>query len=378
MPTTTRTFRVFVSSTFEDLVDERNVLQSTVFPKLEQFCLEKGARFQAIDLRWGVREEAGLDQKTMEICLAEIARCQKTRIKPNFIVLLGSRYGWRPLPARIPKDEFETVLAHIGETGERDFTASWFDLDLNADPPEYLLKPRQGIYTDREQWMVVEKRLHDALHEGARASDLSPHYLVKYIASATHQEILEGLGEPAEGRAHVFAFFRESAGDEDPDLRKLKDHLKAVLPEGNIFPWSVGDHARLCEDVERSLKTVIAATVGRFEAQSEKASHNRFAEDRANHFQGRDTVLDSIEQYLNGDDRRPLVVYGPSGSGKSAIMAVASRRKNAIRRFIGATPDSSGGITLLRSLCSELGERVGQTGDLPPHSTNSARCFPSG
>src|ERR1035438_473844 len=137
MPTTTRTFRVFVSSTFEDLIDERNVLQSTVFPKLEAFALEKNARFQAIDLRWGVREEAGLDQKTMEICLAEIARCQKTRIKPNFIVLLGNRYGWRPLSARIQKDEFEAVLAHIGENGERDFAESWYDLDLNADPPEY-------------------------------------------------------------------------------------------------------------------------------------------------------------------------------------------------------------------------------------------------
>jgi len=62
MPKTTRTFRVFVSSTFEDLREERNALQEHVFPKLERFCLEKGARFQAIDLRWGVREQAGLDQ----------------------------------------------------------------------------------------------------------------------------------------------------------------------------------------------------------------------------------------------------------------------------------------------------------------------------
>ena len=67
MPTTTRNVRVFVSSTFEDLKEERNILQADVFPALEKFCLEKGARFQAIDLPWGVRKEAGLDQKTMEI-----------------------------------------------------------------------------------------------------------------------------------------------------------------------------------------------------------------------------------------------------------------------------------------------------------------------
>ena len=89
MPTVTPTFRVFVSSTFDDLKKERNVLQDEVFPKLENLCQSLNARFQAIDLRWGVREEAALDQRTMEICLAEIERCKQIQLKPNFIILLG-------------------------------------------------------------------------------------------------------------------------------------------------------------------------------------------------------------------------------------------------------------------------------------------------
>jgi hypothetical protein len=91
-----------------------------------------------------VREEASLDHRTMEICLVEIARCQKTGIKPNFIVLLGDRYGWRPLPARIEKNEFEAVLAHVADASDRDFVQSWYDLDLNAVPPEYLLFRSSG------------------------------------------------------------------------------------------------------------------------------------------------------------------------------------------------------------------------------------------
>ena len=55
MPTVTRTFRVFVSSTFENLKDERDALQRDVFPRLRKLCEENNARFQAIDLRWGVR-----------------------------------------------------------------------------------------------------------------------------------------------------------------------------------------------------------------------------------------------------------------------------------------------------------------------------------
>ena len=61
MPTATRTFRVFVSSTFEDLKAERDALQRVVFPRLRKLCEANNVRFQAIYLRWGVRD--------MEICL---------------------------------------------------------------------------------------------------------------------------------------------------------------------------------------------------------------------------------------------------------------------------------------------------------------------
>jgi hypothetical protein len=54
-------FRIFVSSTFNDLKEERNAPQKHVFPKLRELCMQHGCRFQAIDLRWGVSEEAALD-----------------------------------------------------------------------------------------------------------------------------------------------------------------------------------------------------------------------------------------------------------------------------------------------------------------------------
>ena len=93
-----RTFRLFVSSTFSDLKVERNALHERVFPRLRELCEQQGTRFQAIDLRWGVSEEAGLAQQTMKICLEEIKNCQDVSPRPNFIILIGDRYGWRPLP----------------------------------------------------------------------------------------------------------------------------------------------------------------------------------------------------------------------------------------------------------------------------------------
>jgi hypothetical protein len=51
MPQASKTFRIFVSSTFSDLKEERNALQKLVFPELRELCMQHGCRFQAIDLR---------------------------------------------------------------------------------------------------------------------------------------------------------------------------------------------------------------------------------------------------------------------------------------------------------------------------------------
>ncbi len=88
---------------------ERDLLQREVFPRLRKKCLELGLRFQAIDLRWGVSEEAGRDNKTMRICLRELKRCQSGGPKPNFLILLGDRYGWCPLPEVVSGNLFKKL-----------------------------------------------------------------------------------------------------------------------------------------------------------------------------------------------------------------------------------------------------------------------------
>src|SRR5688572_7062594 len=143
MASQTRTFRLFVSSTFSDLKEERNALQEKVFPRLRELCARHDCRFQAIDLRWGVRDEAALDQQTMRICLEEIARCQRVTPRPNFLILLGDRYGWRPLPYEIPAEEFEAIAQGVPDIHERALLEHWYRKDENAVPPVHRLQPRE-------------------------------------------------------------------------------------------------------------------------------------------------------------------------------------------------------------------------------------------
>ncbi len=142
--------RVFVSSTFSDMKHERNALEADAFPKLEQLCQRHGFQFQAIDLRWGVSTEAGLDHRTMQICYEELRRSQEISPEPNFLILLGNRYGWRPLPEAISQKEYENlrnaamecdkdgkaIIKGIGDKSAEQILKEWYRLDENILPSD--------------------------------------------------------------------------------------------------------------------------------------------------------------------------------------------------------------------------------------------------
>ena len=204
-----RIFRVFISSTFSDMKVERDALQARVFPELQELCLQKGLRFQAIDLRWGVSDEAALDQKAVPICMAEIQRCQEVSPNLNFIALLGNRYGWQPLPYSIDSDEFETIFQHVPDT-DKSLIEQWYRRDDNAVPPEYILQTRENEFVEFENWLPVERALHFILLNGAEKADISPEQLGKYQTSVTEQEIEEGIFNVNNAEDATFCFFRVS------------------------------------------------------------------------------------------------------------------------------------------------------------------------
>jgi len=253
MAQASRTIRLFVSSTFSDMKAERDILQREVFPRLKQICLSKGLRFQAIDLRWGVSEEAGRHNRTMRICLRELARCQEGTPKPNFLMLLGDRYGWRPLPETIPADLFEKMKPLVKADDPQAAPAlEWYRRDDNAVPPEYVLQPRTGALADYDAWRNgVETPLLAALESAAafiRIADTlteAQHRALDQLAlglSATHQEIIRGALTVSDAREHVHAFVRtiRYAPGEQPhrDLVDLlpggaQDPRAGALREGN-------------------------------------------------------------------------------------------------------------------------------------------------
>lgn len=465
---TGRTFRVFISSTFSDLVAERNALARWVFPKLKAFCQERGYRFQAVDLRWGIAEEAGADQRTVPICLEEIRRCRDISPRPNFLVLLGDRYGWRPPPSVISEEDLERMRPHLEQDprlSERVFAdkgqGGWYRRDENAQPPEYVLRPRrEAPFDDYDRWTPVERELREGLARAANAVGIARESRHLHGASATELEILEGALDqrkvPDAGR-HVFAFFRairnrgavetalaDAAAQRLLDVRDggahvewdrdswarleaLKVELESRLGAANVWRYEAVWHAggtvdipalgspsrdpgatgtpeleaeTLCGEVWRRLSRVITEEMNRLDAEAghpvdrERARHESFGRGRirasgpdgpeTEFFRGREVTLAAIQGYLEADVARPLVLFGPSGSGKSAVMAKAlaawsAAHANAVcvQRYIGTASGSAEIRPLLVGLSKEISRRLeGAEDDVPSDFGKVINDFP--
>jgi len=95
-----RSVRIFLSSTFRDFSEERDLLVRKVFPGLRAKLKDRFVELVDVDLRWGITAEQAERGEVLPICLAEIDRA-----RPFFVGMLGERYGWVP-----PKDAYAIDL----------------------------------------------------------------------------------------------------------------------------------------------------------------------------------------------------------------------------------------------------------------------------
>ena len=160
------------------------------------------------------------------------------------------------------------------------------------------------------------------------------------------------------------------------ELKESADGEKVEVTHDHLQP--------MCDEIETRLREIIIDEIraywsspgasggaerpdqsGPSEARRlelEAQAHQLFGESRAPQvgFVGRDLELKAIAAYLRDEnDHNPLVVHGPSGTGKTALLARAAQLakvggRRVFVRFLGTTPQSSDLRILLRSLCRSL------------------------
>ena len=427
-----RIFRLFVSSTFSDFIAEREALQTQVFPELEKYCAERGARFLAVDLRWGITEEAQQEHNTMRICLEEVRRCQELSPRPNFAVLLGDRYGWEPVPARISIEHWKMLKA-AAQKNDWQLIDDSYRLDKNAIPPVYCLKTRKK---NMSVALANEARLLQALRAAAKGFRGTAR--LPYFASATHQEIALGAlskygvgGCPLEPEQHVHVYIRHI--EAIPQDKTAKDFIDWDASKGEVtlgargrlrgligqLRRQLGDHVHdlhttwnsqgsestannthltsFCDTFLSHQKALIDAALNSLgqtdERQQREQAHQDFGAERARVFAGRKALLARIARYAtatprstatqskkSGASTAPLVLLGEGGSGKSSLLARAVQEAMlqlkhpgtvVVQRYIGGVPGTESLMTMLTELTTDIASLYDQPEPPIPENAKS-------
>ncbi len=393
-----RTFRLFISSTFNDFRREREILQTQVFPIIKEYASSKNYTFQPIDLRWGVSDEAQLDQKTLELCLNEVRAC-KTTLHPNFLVMLGDRYGWIPLPYAIEASEFQVLYRQMTKD-EKQLTLQWYSKDKNHLPASHILKERTGKYTAYDTWIKVENILRLILQNAATNSNLSQEKKEKYFQSATEAEVEEGILQfknttkfqknvlhEENDSEHIFGFFRDIdkatrqkdkfIEDDYERAQTFKNEVKQKLLNQNILSVTTRqeDEESLDENYLLAFQEKITQFLkSQIDMQKEQEleenlspleielqAQSLFALNKRKNFLAQEELRATIANYITSDTQEALVIHGKSGKGKSALMSKAIEEAEStlaskiVYRFVGATPHSGTSYEVLLSIFSELG-----------------------
>jgi hypothetical protein len=391
MPSGDTTFRVFVSSTFDDMVGERSALQDEVVPRLQAYCRERGARFQAVDLRWGISAEGARHRRTMPICLAEVRRCRQLSPALSFIALVGSRYGWRPLPTTIADLDFD-ALAAPATKGDRALLQRAYRRDDNAVPACRRLLPHPARRTEAEL-ADREQALREALDRalGAAFEGGDPRRIA-YGASATHLEIAERFSLDPDDRRSILCYLREprtereiAVADRAP-LAALKAELASRLDASHIHRYRIGAAGQGLdawrERIEADLMAAVKRVLPTARRRPRLDAHESVATALARDAVGQRGLLARIRRHIESSDDGPLVVTGPPGSGKSTLVARAwldarSAADGAIvvGRFVGATPESTSIDGLLRGICAEIDLALGHNDPLPADAHALGKAF---
>lgn len=224
----TRELRIFISSTFEDLKKEREVLMTKVFPPLIQKAKSRGVTLTPIDLRWGIISEEipeeKLSARVVDICLNEIEKAQ------CFIGIIGNRCGWCPQPEELKQsgvlDKQQELSYHSG--------MSITELEMQYG---IFLHKEQGtafffVKDESQATDIPNKELRDKIYQG-KNDDYYEVY--DYSSLDTFSSQIETVVNNTLDRLFPGGVFQGSQLEDIDQQCILKSYTKFYIPRKKLF-----------------------------------------------------------------------------------------------------------------------------------------------
>ncbi len=334
-----------------------------------------------------------------------MCRCTRESAGPAFLAILGHKYGYRPLPSEIEQAEFEQLLGILqSKNQDTNQLKDYYRLDMNDVPASYVLKPRRA---DQEDWWDVSAVMQSQLREAAE--DIDPEKAEKYFISVTEDEVNAGVFQNPTMSSQVICIQRNlanirqerhlhrhvidmKAGEVDEGaqqalgkLREEKFAQKISNLESILLKFEYGDDNeeackgyvkeacdQICDQMSRNIISSYKENLHNEEDDvfEEVIQHRSFVIDKCNLFVGREDLLQGILSYVSKDKEagnQAFTVYGQSGCGKTALMAVAAKKTKerfpeavTVIRFMGTTAHSGSARVVLYSICQQISRAYGK------------------
>jgi nephrocystin-3 len=263
----TRSVRVFLSSTFRDFAEERDLLVRKVFPELRRKCRERQVELVDVDLRWGITEKEAQQGKVLPICLAEIDRS-----RPWFMGFIGERYGWVPQKEK-------------------------YDLSLLLEQP-WLEEHRGG------KSVTELEILHGVLNNPAMEGRAFFYFRdSKWSRKKGGAYLCEGTEEKAK-------------------LEALKERIRnSGFPVVENYPSPEALAERVREDLWKLIDEAYPESEVPDALTRERMAHEAYGATRRRLYLGGEAYFKALDEAMKAKVFRPVLITGQSGGGKSALVA---------------------------------------------------------
>lgn len=428
MPVKWKDVYVFISSTFNDMHAERDLLVKQVFPELEEWCEEHRLRLIDIDLRWGVTEaDAQENKRVVQVCLDRIDRC-----RPFFLCFLGQRRGWVPGKSDISAETFAEFPELGGMAGSASVTEmeilhalirplananrpgvevvpaqhAFFYLrepdylnELPADPPQLRNVYTNDAIKDDAARLAADDELNRWRRTVIRQTDRPVReYSCSWDAAERTPEIRLPLecpsgaepGSPTWRTAHTkwaeqWASFDvqvpETGEIVDPVQRERAERANDRLTRGRLGQFTTGVQS-LADAVVGDLQEAIrqrhpdhfeSTAVEPLPQQNEIDQQARFLKVASEGYIERPGDFDALDRYAQAGSGHLFILTAPAGMGKTTLLArwidrqrqKPSLERTIFYRFVGAGDLSTRVEVLLASLLEEMAQAFGVSVAIP-------------
>lgn len=299
-PNSNRQIRVFISSTFRDMHQERDHLINHIFPKIKIYCQQRNIIFTEVDLRWGITEDQAENGEVIKLCLDEIDRSH-----PFFIGLIGDRYGYIPTREDIEKD-----LSFLEQH-------SW----LNDS-----IKHKHSITEIEIQYGVLRSK--DPVYGHFYLRESSENYLET---------------------------------SENPQLKNLKNIIRN---QNKIPYSSYSNIESLGEMVYNSLISTINKLYPNpiVSVYEQQAIHQNCLRTRClEHYICLDNLLEKLEDFAHNPSSQQLLILGENGSGKTSLICDWECKSSipVITYYIGTSSTIESPSHILKYLIHSISRHFG-------------------